>query len=221
MKTVYRIVSALLLISLLSLCFTACGPKKTPPPDLESVREELIERIENSKEINEIFWGEGLPVIPIGSELAEELGLYSEYNITTTDDLGLWEYVDTQKTKHFTFGKIKELAESAYSLSFLKSVYVSQLEGIYDSVSGSMLLPHYYEDDFGLWRNVNSAKEFGSIENMRVFDYSTIKMDVEKSSGERIYIILDAHYENDDSVFSSTLAFDKQGDGWYLAGPSY
>ena len=113
MRKIFKILISSLLCAALLLPLASCGgAKKTDPPTLESVRDELIMRIENSKDVNEIFWGEGLPVIPIGSELAKEMGLYSEYNMTTTDDLGLWEYVDTQKTEHFTFGKIKELTVS-------------------------------------------------------------------------------------------------------------
>ena len=217
-----KYISVFLVICLLLCCvFCSCGEKKTPPPEFESVRDELITRIENSKEINSIFWGKGLPVIPIGSELAQELGLYSKYNSLTTDDDGLWEYVDPDNAEYITVRSIKDLAESAYSDAFLAPVYRSQFEGLYDSVSGGVLNPHYYEDDYWIWKNANSEEEFNSIEKTRMFNYGTMKMDEDKSSGERIFVTVDSYLEGESSILTIELVFDKQEDGWYLSSPTY
>ena len=221
MKKIKYISVFLVICVLLSCIFCSCGKKKTPPPEFESVREELIMRIENSKEVNSIFWGDGLPVIPIGSELAQELGLYSKYNSTTLDDDGLWEYVDPDNTEYITVRSIKDLAETAYSDAFLAPVYKSQFEGIYDSVGGGVLNPHYYEGDYWIWKNANSDEEFNSIEKTRMFNYGTMKMDQDKSSGERIFVTVDSYLEGESRILVIELVFDKQEDGWYLSSPTY
>lgn len=203
------------------LCSCNVGNKKTPPPALADIREELILRIENSKQVNEIFWGDGLPVIPIGSKEAEEVGLYTEQNLLTTDDYGEWEYVDPSRTALISIDAIKALAETAYSDSFLKGVYTAQFDGLYDPVSATALDPHYYESESWIWKNANSKEEFPSIAKTRTFDFDSMKLDEDKSSGERIYVTLNCYFEGETESEKTTLAFDKQEDGWYLSSPTY
>lgn len=210
-----------LLLAAALLCSCDGNEQKTPPPAFADVKDELILRIENSKQVNEIFWGEGLPVIPIGSAEAEELGLYTEQNPIMTDDYGAWEYVDPSKTDIISVDAIKILAESAYSDSYLKGVYSAQFDGLYDSLNVNVLDPHYYEDEFWIWKNSNSEKEFRVIHSTREFDYSTMKIDESQSSGERIYVIVDSYIDGQSGAESKTLVFDKQEDGWYLSSPTY
>ena len=222
MKNIRYISALLAFCTIAMLCLCACrGEQKTPTPDLDSIKDELISRIESSKEVNDIFWGDGLPVIEIGSEEAEELGLYTEYNPITVDDYGEWEYIDPSRTDLVSILAIKELAETAYSDAFLSPVYTSQFEGLYDSVSGDVLNPHYYEDDYWLWKNANSEEEFPSVSATRLFNYETMKMDEDKSSGERIYVTVDSYIEGESEIQKITLVFDKQEDGWYLSSPTY
>ena len=42
-----------------SLSLVSCS---TPPPEIDDIRERIIYLLEESQEINSIFWGEGLPV---------------------------------------------------------------------------------------------------------------------------------------------------------------
>ena len=211
----------ILAVSLLLARCSGGDEQKSPPPALEDVRDELILRIENSKQVNDIFWGEGLPVIKIGSPEADEFGLYTEENSILTDDYGAWEYVDPSKTSIISVDAIKMLAESAYSDTFLKGVYTAQFDGLYDPVTVTVLDPHYYEDEVWIWKNSNSEEEFPSVAVKREFDYSSIKMKESASSDERIVITIDSYPEGKTEVEVLTFTFDKQEDGWYLSSPTY
>ncbi len=59
MKSI-KLVSLLLVLALCAPCFASCSQ----PPELESVKQTFIDLIEASVEVNEIFFGEGLPTYP-------------------------------------------------------------------------------------------------------------------------------------------------------------
>ena len=63
-----RFVAALVAISLVMTALVTVLVirlvKKSPPPDLESLRPRIVALIDASKEVNEIIWGEGLPTYP-------------------------------------------------------------------------------------------------------------------------------------------------------------
>lgn len=218
-----RTASICALATLLALClcvFCSCSNKKTPPPDFNEIRDELIERIENSKEINEILWGKGLPVIPIGSERADDIGLYNPYDTNTTDDYGVWEFVDPTKTAYISIDSIKALAEGVYSKAFLAPIYQAHFVGLYNNVEGHALNPHYYEDNYGFWQNANSENEFRLFDKTRIYKYETMKMDEAKSSGERVFVTVDTYLEGESTILTVDLVFDKQENGWYLSTPT-
>lgn len=220
MKKIASLCALAILFALCLCIFCSCSQKKTPPPDFNTVRDELIERIENSKGINDIFWGDGLPVIPIGSDRADDFGLYNPFDTNTTDDYGVWEFVDPAKTDYISIERIKALAESAYSTAFLAPIYQAQFVGLYNNVEGHAINPHYYEDNYGFWKNTNSENEFKLFDKTRIYKYETMKMDEAKSSGERIFVTVDTYLEGEDKILSVELVFDKQENGWYLSTPT-
>ena len=62
MKNLLRAVSMLLVSAMLLLGLSACGKYTTPAPAFEDVKDEFIALMKASVEINDIFFGEGLPV---------------------------------------------------------------------------------------------------------------------------------------------------------------
>ena len=60
-KVFTKAVAALAAVFCLAACLSGCGSE---PPELESVRDEFAALITASAEVNEIFFGEGLPVYP-------------------------------------------------------------------------------------------------------------------------------------------------------------
>lgn len=74
-KKFTRIIAALLLILTLASSFTACGGKM---PRLDDVRERVIYLIDSSHEINEIFFGDGLPTYPRVDSIADIPYTYSQ-----------------------------------------------------------------------------------------------------------------------------------------------
>ncbi len=210
------ICSALLICMLLVSC-SAC---KSPAPELESVKESLIEKIEASYEINDIFWGEGLPVVKIGSGESMDRNLYNDKNDIEIDDDGFWEYVHPENSKYHSVLEIKELAEKVYSRKFLESVYQSQFEGVESATYTGRGDPHYTEYNSMLWKSTGLVESFKLIESKRLYKYDTMKLE-SKSSKERLYVSIESYFEGKDETERITLTFDLQGGEYFLSSPTY
>lgn len=213
-----KIFIALAFVLLFCLVAVSC---KSKAPTLESVKDELVSKIEKSAKVNEIFWGDGLPVVKIGSGEAMDMNLYNDQNDITVDDNGEWEYVHPQNSDYHSIIDIKILAQSVYSASFLEAVYKAQFEGLDSPAYSGKESPHYMENSYMLWQNTGKYENFRLIDKKRVYDYDTMKIDEKKSSDSRIYVTLDSRLEGEDTVLNVTLTFDRQSDGWYLSSPTY
>ena len=98
-------------IILLSCCVCSCAK----PPELDDVKDTFIALIEESKEINEIFFGVGLPVHEQDDSLSEAKKIY----LYKKDSI--YNYViDT--SPYFSIQKIKDAAQRVYSEEYLSEI---------------------------------------------------------------------------------------------------
>jgi hypothetical protein len=142
------------LILSLTFClplFAGCSK----PPELDTVKEELIAVLEQSYEVNEILFGKGLvteyELSGIVEEYTDEIKNYENYysdeqvyyNVYSpvvktymkdTDGDGVG---DTETVQPTTVAEIKALAEKVYSTSFLTKTYAQMFDGSTVNVNGS------------------------------------------------------------------------------------
>ena len=120
MKKLLIVLSAVFLLT----GMLSCTPKKAKPLEIseEEALEVLKELVPKSYEINEIFFGKGLP--NDGSE---------------TVDGTKYVAVDHEKSKYLSVEAIKAAAEAVYSSRYLSSVYVPMFEGSASSSEDGLL----------------------------------------------------------------------------------
>lgn len=206
------------LTAILSLVFilmaaTACSGK---PPALDELKPIVIDLIEASYEINDIFFGEGLPAIERDSEFAIENHVYY------MDENGNYDYV-TEDCPYQTTDQIKEAAEKVYSTEYLASIYETSFVGVADENAG-MLYARYLDTDEGLKKsNIHKAM----IEEKRIYNYDT--MAIVKPSGQSyVNVEIDTYLEGNIDAYGGEIKYlrvrltlVKEDGEWRLDTPTY
>ena len=200
-----NILLAVLMIITSVYAFSSCGSE--PSPALDDVKDDFCFLIEASAEINEYFFGAGLPVYDRDDEANAELyaNLASQYS--------KYEYVSTD-SKYITIEDMKRAAEKVYTEEYLSSVYMMAFDGYADEISG-VTVARYLESEGWLFQS--TAYE-PLIEGKREFDYNTMKI-VKPSRGD--YVNVEIVSILDGKELPITLAFSKTADGWRLDTPTY
>lgn len=199
-------ISLILSLVFIVLSLSACAGQ---PPALEEFKPIVTELIEASYEINDIFFGDGLPAIERGSEFAEENHVYY------MDEGGNYDYV-TEDCPYQTTDEIKAAAEKVYSDAYLASIYETMFIGVADENAG-MLYARYLDTDEGLKKsNVHKA----IVEKKRIYDYDT--MTIVKPSGQSYANVeFDTHLEGESEILRVRLTLVKEDGEWRLDSPTY
>lgn len=193
------------LLCLAAILLSACAGA----PALDEIKPRVIELIEASYEVNDIFFGEGLPVIERGSAFAEENHIYY------MDEGGNYDYV-TEDCPYQTVDMIKAEAEKVYSSEYLASIYETTFVGVADENTG-MLYARYLDTDEGLKKS-NLHKPL--LEQKRMYDYDTMEI-VKPSNGRYINVEIESYLEGEDERLPIRLTLVKEGEVWLLDSPTY
>lgn len=187
------------------LSLTSCGK----PPEAAEIRPVAEALIEASYEINDIFFGEGLPAIERDSEFAIENHVYY------MDEEGNYDYI-TEDCLYQTTDQIKAAAEQVYSADYLTSIYETMFVGVADEHAG-MLYARYLDTDEGLKKsNIHESM----IEAKRIYDYDTMTI-VEPSNDRFVNVEFDTHLEGESEITRVRLTLVKEENGWRLDSPTY
>ena len=202
-KRVLCVTLALIICVSAVVGMTSCGKL----PELDALKARFIYLIEQSKEMNVIFFGVGLPVYDRENELAQRLGVYYGEDMPAYDTVSL-------KSPYLSSDAIKERAEQIFSEEYLELIYESAFEGLVGS--GSTYL-RFYEQDGDIYQSV-SATDFGLSE--RIYDYSTMKI-VKPSGNEYINVTVETYTLDDAKRQEISLSFAFERGEWYLDCPTY
>lgn len=202
-----RIISLLLAVFVLISVFVLSSCSGSAPK-LENVKERFIYLIENSKELNTVYFGKGLPVYDRDGTLAKEKGVY--YN----DELTAYNKV-MERSKCLSIDEIKARSMEIYSSEYLSALYETAFDGVMTGSSSAYL--RFYESDDWLYENIY-ATDFEFSE--RIYDYSSMQI-VKPSNNEYINIIIDSYTLKDREIKSVSLTFVYENDNWYLDSPTY
>ena len=204
---------ALSLAAVLGL--VSCGVKT---PDLDEIKDELVVLVEASYEINEIFFGEGLPTYERGGEYDREYKLYNDNDT----EFAYYEYV-MQDTKYYFTEQIKWNAEKVYTKEYLAGLYTMAFDGYADENTGAVTTARYH--DANGWLMQYSFGENDPFDHLdgkkRRFHFDTMKVVKPYSSGF-MNISVDSYLEGaEGEILNITLHFKKTSDGWRLDAPTY
>ena len=201
MKKIIAVLSLILAAVLLAGCSAA--------PETEEIRTIAEELIEASYEINDIFFGEGLPAITRDSEFAIEnyvyyMDYYDNYDFLTAE----CPYTHTDQSK--------ALAAEVYSEDYLNSIYETMFIGVADETAG-MLYARYLDTEEGL-RKSNVHQPL--IEKKRIYDYDSMTV-LKPTNGKYINVEFDTHLEGETEMLRVRITIVREADGWRLDTPTY
>ncbi len=215
-----RLISLLLLavMMLLAGCSgcagcAGCSACSSAPP-LETVYDRIVELIEDSKEINTVLYGAGLPVYAVDSDYARYHQIYGKE--TDQTDGVAYELV-AEYAKFRSEAEIREAAEKIYTTECLAPFYSSIFDGIAisDSKNGMVVAEARY--DVGAESFSQHVDTENGLSGMRIYDYSTIEI-INPSTADLIRIKVNTWMEGSPHIIEPvTLSFALAADGqWYL-----
>ena len=203
-------VLAAILASVLSLCavISMASCQGSSAPELDDVKERLVYLIEESKELNVIFFGKGLPVYRRDSAISERKTVYASDSINGYDRLN-------ENSEYISIDALKYAAEQIYSKDYLSAVYEGAFEGILTGNTGAYL--RFYDDGKNLYQNTN-LHDFKV--NERIYDYSTMEI-IAPSSSDYINVTVETYSLGESKRKTVTLSFTFENGNWYLDSPTY
>ncbi|MBQ2733173.1 MAG: hypothetical protein IJF74_03365 [Clostridia bacterium] len=186
-----------ILLASLSLTFVSCGKG----PELDEVREQITATVEKSLELNEIFYGDGLPVF-------KEMITGNDYYLVNTE-LSAYDSID----------ELKAALSEVYTTDYCTSMNEIMFVGIADNIVS--LLPRFIEEEMS--GNLMQDKYAESILlGDREFDYSAMTM--EKSSKNSFTVRIPATLDgkkDEDAVLTFRREMTDSGAVWKLDSPTY
>lgn len=147
-------------VILFSLC--SCGAKIT----VEEIKEVLPALIDESKVLNEIYFGEGFKVDGDISDVAANGGYY---------------YCDCESYGFYSISEIKEATEKVFTKEYATLLYQAAFDGI--ATDSAVEPARYREGEFGLMQRADGEKY---VLPDREYDYSSLN--VQKRNGNSITV---------------------------------
>ena len=199
---IFAVIFALLSVLSLASC------SKSTAPELDDVKERLVYLIEESKELNVIFFGIGLPVYRRDTAISDRKTVY------TNESLGGYDRL-SENSQYITIDAMKTEAEKIYSKEYIAALYEGAFDGVLTGNTGAYL--RFYDDGKYLYQN---STLYDFTVNERIYDYSTMKI-IEPSSADYINVKVESYSLASKERIEITLSFTFENGDWYLDSPTY
>lgn len=203
------VVTVLTVLMLISLIPTVSGCASVPA--VEEIYDRVVFLVEESYELNALFYGCGLPVWEEDSEYVEFMHLY--YGLNSAQS---YEMI-TQNAKFYSVDEIKQAAEKIYSKDYLNDVlYKTAFDGyaIEDGAGGAVVgVSRYYENEGYFWQAKNHKVFYTA---MRIYDYSTMQVHA-LGRGDACVVTMDSWLEDTpEKVENVEIPLVLQDGKWFL-----
>ncbi len=214
MKSALKIkslIGAILCALLLPLALTGC---KTDPPELDTVRDRFEELIEASHEINDIFFGDGLPTYDRDD---------SDYDSLYYGFFGYDAYeIVANNSPYQSIEQIKAAAEKVYSPDYLEDIYTMAFDGYSDENSTAVTTARYlHTGEHFLKYAFGKTDSFDILNGKRIYRYDTMQIG-KLSTGEAVNLEIETYLEGqEDKAYTETLRFVLVDGEWFLDEPTY
>lgn len=185
----------LILPLILILALTSCNNSRFTDSEL---KETALGLIEKSAEINEIFFGEGLPVDESTSQVKDEDATIGNYCRVTSD------------CPYQTVDELKAAAESVFSEEYLEQIYENAFAG------ADGIRPRYGSDSEGkLTRDITSAKK--QTDEWTEWKGDTVEL--KSASSSRAVFSIEGTFRDRTEREVMQMVYTEQG--WRLDSPTY
>ena len=203
------VVTVLTVLMLISLIPTVSGCASVPA--VEEIYDRVVFLVEESYELNALFYGCGLPVWEEDSEYVEFMHLY--YGLNSAQS---YEMI-TKNAKFYSVDEIKKAAEKVYSKDYLNDVlYKTAFDGyaIEDGAGGAVVgVSRYYENEGYFWQAKNHKVFYTA---MRIYDYSTMQVHA-LGRGDACVVTMDSWLEDTpEKVENVEIPLVLQDGKWFL-----
>ena len=204
-----RIVCSLLILIISLLAITSCGEVEYDEAEVKAAARELIE---DSKILNDIYWGDGIMY-------------YEDKN--TSDGV----YYRALETHHYVLGfktidELKTMTQKTFSSGYCANIYSTILTSVQDGDKAIILSRYYqkYNVKDGVtpeYIMVNSSWTkilYGEV----TYDYDSIK--VTGSEDETVFVTVNATVTLDDlepQTREIRVSLVKEDAGWRIDSPTY
>ena len=198
-------IACVALVLILALPMASCGDNA---PELEEVKENFIYLIEESRELNHIFFGMGLPVYRRDDAITDRKMVYFIDDLTGYDRI-------MEQSKYVSIDEIKAAAEQVYSKDYLSEVYEGAFDGIMTGETSAYV--RFYDDGEYLYQHMDL---YDFTVNERIYDYSTMRV-VEPYSSTYVNIVIESYTLDNPKRQEIDLSFVFENGNWYLDSPTY
>lgn len=210
MKRIIRLMAALSALVIMA-GLASCAEEKIEYDESEVV-EAAKSLIEASYEINEIYFGRGLPISEEDSEAAKEFYEGLDLDMDAVDFLPV-----TEESPYQSVDGIKEATAKVYSGEYCEMLYERAFTGISLENGSAASFARYIEDSKGVLTARLDISET-AIELNRTYDLDTVE--VTKTEAKKAEISVDSYVDGEkDEKLTFTLVLEE--DGWRLDTPTY
>ena len=208
MKRIAKIIAFTAAFVLCAVMTVACGVDYTE----DEVKKAAAGLIEASYEINEIYFGKGLPISEEDSEEAKEFAKENGLELENIQFLPV-----TEESPYKSIKDIKKAVAKVYSESYCEYLNLMAFEGFSTEDGSAAVYAKYIEDEKGVLTARVDLADKGIILN-RTYDTSTIK--AKKMKKDEVTFTVDSYV---DGKKDETLTFKLvlESDGWRLDTPTY
>ena len=207
MRRFFRIIIFALLFALTAAALSSC---KVDIGDEAAFRAEVGDLIERSYEVNELFFGKGLPFVDPDGKTAEQLLAEAQ---TELEARTLYRPV-AEDAEYQTESEIMELAATAYSESYLRILREVGFTGA-NSEDVVTYARYIYSAEQGLMINIESVSKALPLD--RTYDVSTISI----GRRGRDYVLISVDSFANGKKDTIELRVNKDASGWRLDWPTY
>ena len=208
MKNIIKVLAlTIALLFSVSMLFS-CGVEYTDE-EVKAAAEKLIEA---SFEINDIYFGKGLPV---SAEDSEEAKKFAESNGVDLQNIQFLPV--TADSPYQSIDDIKEGTAKVYSAEYCEYLYSMAFEGYSVDNGAAAVFAKYIEDDKGVLTARIDLADHPLPE--RTYDYKTMKVKSRKKDSVMVEMESYLNGEKEEGTVTFTLVMSE--DGWRLDSPTY
>ncbi|MBE6588266.1 MAG: hypothetical protein E7647_07630 [Ruminococcaceae bacterium] len=208
MKKFIKLLSLALAFVIIASMTVSCGVEYTD----EEVKEAAKKLIEASFEMNDIFFGAGLPISAHDSEEAKKFAESNDLDLKNIQFLPV-----TEESPYFSIEDIKEACAKVYSAEYCEYLYSMAFEGYSTDDGTSAVFAKYMEDESGVLTARIDLADNKLPE--RTYDFATMK--VKERKKDSVMVEMESYLDGKKEKGTITFTLVMSEDGWRLDTPTY
>ena len=208
MKRFLKIVALAVAVITACTAVAACGADYSDDEIIKAAKSLM----EKSYDLNDIYFGVGLPISESDSEEAKKFAAENGFDLENIQFLPV-----TEESPYKSVKAIKKATEKVYSAQYCEYLFKMAFEGFSTEDGSAAVYAKYMEDESGtLTARIDLAN---NPLPERTYDYDSIKVKSKKK--EKAVITVDSYLDGEKEKSPVSLTLVKEENGWRLDTPTY